>query len=91
MDEARKLSDLVSVGPAAIKDFQLLGIRTVEQLKGKDPERLYHQLCSITDRNHDICVLDVFRAAIAQAEDALLPAEQKNWWYWSRERKAKNG
>jgi hypothetical protein len=31
--------------------------------------------------------LDVFRAAVAQAKDPQLPADQCQWWYWSRNRK----
>jgi hypothetical protein len=31
--------------------------------------------------------LDVFRAAVAQAKDPRLPADQCQWWYWSRSRK----
>jgi hypothetical protein len=31
--------------------------------------------------------LDVFRAAVAQARNPQLPAEQCQWWYWSRLRK----
>jgi len=27
-------------------------------------------------------------AAVAQARDPFLPAEQCRWWYWSRQRKA---
>jgi hypothetical protein len=34
-------------------------------------------------------VLDTFCCAVAQARDPGLPAEQRNWWYWSRLRKAK--
>ena len=36
----------------------------------------------------DICVLDVFRCAVAQAKNPRLPAAQRNWWYWSRLRKS---
>ena len=31
--------------------------------------------------------IDVFRAAVAQARNPRLPAEQCQWWYWSRKRK----
>jgi hypothetical protein len=39
----------------------------------------------------DICCLDVFRAAVAQARNPHLPVEQCQWWYWSRKRKARDG
>jgi hypothetical protein len=49
---------------------------------------LYRDLSKLTGRQQDICVLDVFRCAVAQAKDPALPAEQRQWWWWSRRRKA---
>ena len=83
----RGLAELISVGPAMQRDFALLGIRSVEQLAKQDPDRLYEKLGRVAKQHQDICVLDVFRAAVAQARDPLLPAEQCQWWYWSRQRK----
>jgi hypothetical protein len=85
---ARRLQDLVSVGPATVRDFHLLGIRTVQQLTRKDPRQMYHELCRLTGTSQDICCLDVFTAAVAQAKNPRLPLEQCQWWYWSRKRKA---
>ena len=84
----RRLDDLVSVGPAMVRDFNLLGVRTVAQLSRRNPEKLYEKLCEITGQAQDICCLDVFRAAVAQARNPQLPAAQCQWWYWSRQRKA---
>jgi nucleotidyltransferase/DNA polymerase involved in DNA repair len=83
----RRLGDLVSIGPAMLKDFELLGIRSVKQLARQKPESLYEKLCQATGKSQDICVLDTFSAAVAQARDPQLPAEQCQWWYWSRKRK----
>lgn len=83
----RKFRDLISVGPAIERDFHLLGVKNVEDLAKRDPERLYQQLCRKTGTRQDPCVLDVFRAAVAQAQDPKLPAEKCVWWYWSRIRK----
>ena len=88
--KARLLEQLDSVGPAMIRDFQLLGIHTVAQLSRRNPEKLYEKLCEITGEPQDICCLDVFRAAVAQARNPRLPAEQRQWWYWSRLRKARD-
>jgi nucleotidyltransferase/DNA polymerase involved in DNA repair len=82
----RGLAELISVGPAMQRDFALLGIRSVEQLAKQDPDRLDEKLGRVAKQHQDICVLDVFRAAVAQARDPLLPAEQCQWWYWSRQR-----
>jgi predicted RecB family nuclease len=85
----RRLADLVSIGPAMLRDFEVLGIRTVEQLAQQKPESLYEKLCRLTGQSQDICVLDVFSAAVAQARNPRLPAAQCQWWYWSRKRKAR--
>lgn len=86
--DERKFRDLISVGPAIEKDFVLIGIKDVKDLATRDPDKLYLQLCRKTQTRQDPCVLDVFRAAVAQARDPNLPAEQCVWWYWSRVRKA---
>jgi Pathogenicity locus len=86
--EERQLGDLVSIGPAMLRDFKLLGVRSVAQLARRDPEKLYEKLCEVTGKAQDICCLDTFRAAVAQAKNPNLPAEQRQWWHWSRKRKA---
>ena len=88
--EERRLADLISVGPAMLRDFELLGIRSVGQLARQSPVRLYRKLSRVTRQHQDICCLDVFQAAVAQARNPRLPVEQCCWWYWSRHRKAGN-
>ena len=86
--EARCLRDLVSIGPAMLRDLELLRIRSVAQLARKNPQQMYRDLCRLTGQAQDICCLDVFTAAVAQAKNPQLPVEQCQWWYWSRRRKA---
>jgi hypothetical protein len=92
MKDARQLSDLTSIGPAMLRDFERLGVGTVSQLARRNPERLYEELCRVTGRAQDLCVLDTFRCAVAQARSRVLgtrlPAAQKQWWWWSRRRLA---
>ncbi len=83
----RELEDLVSVGPATRDQLVSLGVRTVRDLARHDPDALYRKLCRSTKTRVDLCVLDVYRAAVAQARNPDLPAEQRVWWYWSRVRK----
>ena len=90
MAHERNLQDLTSVGPAIARDFALLGIRSVAQLARRNPENLYERLCDLTGQVQDICCLDVFRAAVAQARNPALPAEQRQWWYWSRRRRVRD-
>jgi hypothetical protein len=91
MEDPRRLRDLVSVGPAVEEDLVLLGITTVEGLRGRDARALYDRLCRLTGKRQDPCCEDAFAAAIAQAEDPALPAERSRWWWWSRVRKARRG
>jgi hypothetical protein len=85
---ARQLGDLISIGPAMLRDFEILGIRSVAQLAKQEPRNMYDRLNRKTGQRQDPCVLDAFCAAVAQARNPRLPPEQCQWWYWSRKRKA---
>lgn len=85
--EPRRLRDLWSVGPAIEEDLKSLGVHEVAQLARRSPERLYRQLERITGKKQDPCVLDTFRAAVAQALDPNLPTERCVWWHYSGLRK----
>ena len=87
MHESRQLKDLAGVGPATLADLRILGVHSVTELSLQDGKELYDRLCERTGKQHDICCLDVFYCAIAQARDPHLPKEQRNWWYWSALRK----
>jgi len=86
--EERQLEELVSIGPAMLEDFELLGVKTVAQLRRRSPQRMYRDLCRLRGQRIDPCCLDTFVAAVAQAKDPDLPVEQRQWWYWSKVRKA---
>ena len=87
MHKHRQLQDLISIGPAMLRDFERLGIRSVQQLAKQQPRKMYSRLQRLTGQHQDICVLDTFEAAVAQARNPRLPAERCQWWYWSRRRK----
>jgi len=87
--DQRRLRDLAGIGPAMLKDLELLGIRNVAQLRKQNGHKLYQRLCELTGTRQDPCVEDTLVCAVTQARDPSLPAEQRNWWYWSRIRKAK--
>jgi hypothetical protein len=89
--QTRRLGELISVGPAMLRDLELLGVRGVPQLARQNPRRLYERLCEVTGQRVDVCCLDVFSAAVAQARNPRLPVEQCQWWYWSRRRKQRRG
>lgn len=88
--KTRELGDLISIGPAMLRDFELLGIRSVAQLAKQNPQRMYEKMGHLTGQRQDPCVLDTFCAAVAQAKNPLLAAEKCQWWWWSRKRKKRS-
>ena len=90
VEDQRRLKDLAGIGPAFLKDFEVLGISSVAQLARRDGKRLYRELCRRTGTRMDPCVEDTLVCAVAQARNPDLPAEQRQWWYWSRIRKAEH-
>ncbi len=91
MASDRRLQDLISIGPAMLRDFDRLGIHSVPQLARQDPRKMYARLERLTGQRQDPCVLDTFEAAVAQARNPRLPAEKCQWRYWSRIRKSVTG
>ena len=79
------LASLRNVGKAALRDFSLLGISSVDQLAECDPTELYNELSKRTGTWHDPCVWDVFAATIHQAKTG----EARNWWEFTEIRKQK--
>src|SRR4029077_1250124 len=88
--QPRELKDLISIGPAMLRDFEILGIRSVAQLATQDPRKLYEKLGRLARQHQDICVLDTFAAAVAQARNPHLPAATCQWWWWSTQRNPQN-
>lgn len=85
MSPKDQLQSIPNIGPALARELRRLGITRPEDLKGRDGEDLYHQLCTKDGRRHDPCVLDTFNAAVAFAEGG----PPRPWWEFSRERKAR--
>lgn len=78
-----ELTDLPNIGNAMAHDLHIVGIDHPEQLIGKDGYQLYDELCRITDKRHDPCVIDVFLSVI----DFMNGGEAKPWWKFTAERK----
>ena len=79
------LLSLRNVGQATLKDLELLGITTIEQLAQEDPSELYERLQRITKQRHDPCVWDTFAAIVHEAKTG----EKTKWYEWTPVRKGK--
>jgi hypothetical protein len=81
----RELQKMPNIGKACAKDLLLLGIRSCEELKGRDPDELYQSLCEKTGQRHDPCVWDTLASVVHFAETG----ERKPWWDFTAVRKAR--
>jgi hypothetical protein len=82
-EKVQHFTDLPNIGPAAARDFELLGFTAPSQLVGKDPFDLYQSLCIATGSRQDPCVLDVFMSVTS-----FLGGEApKPWWHFTEQRK----
>jgi len=78
-------SDLLKipgVGESIAENLRNIGIYTVDDLKGKNPERLYGQSNRIVGKIQDRCLLYVFREAVYFAEHKKPNPEKLKWWNW---------
>jgi hypothetical protein len=76
------------VGPSIARDLHSLGIRQVTDLRGRDPELLYSELCREMGQHVDRCVLYTFRCAVYFASESKPDPELLKWWNWKDGTKA---
>ena len=84
-NEVTNFREIPNVGKAIEKDFILLGIKNPGDLINKDPYQLYDELCNITHKRQDPCVIDIFLSAI----NYMKGGPPKKWWEFTKERKKK--
>ena len=72
------------VGKSIARDLQNIGIMSVEELKGKDPARLYELSNRFAGCVQDRCLLYVFRCAVyfAETPPGKRDPEKLKWWNW---------
>jgi hypothetical protein len=80
--EIEELKLIPGVGDKIAGDLLALGCRSVEDLKGRDPEELYLALCAYKGEQVDRCVLYVFRSAVYYASYREHDPELLKWWNW---------
>jgi hypothetical protein len=81
-EQLKELRTIPGVGKLIAEDFWELGIRSVADLKGKDPGQLYLQLCKQARCKVDRCMLYVFRCAVYYASTPKPNPEKLKWWNW---------
>ena len=81
--DIKQFHDIPNVGVAIEKDFFALGMCKPIELIGKDPYQMYSDLCRITQKKQDPCLIDVFISAVRYMEEK----KKKKWWEFTEERK----
>jgi len=77
-----ELEQVPGVGKSIAHDLRQIGITSVDDLKGKDPEELYEKLCSFKASPVDRCMLYVLRSAVYYASTSDPDPRLLQWWNW---------
>ena len=81
-----RLEELPNIGKAMADSLRVVGIDHPKKLFGKEPFELYDELCAITGKRHDPCVIDIFMSVVHFMEGG----EPLPWWFFTDERKKFN-
>ncbi len=84
----RDLKQIPGVGKSIALDFLKIGIKSVKDLKGKNPETLYGLINKKTGFVQDRYLHYVFRCAVyyASTERSSQHPERLKWWNWTDSR-----
>ncbi len=78
----KEFQTIPGVGPSIAEDLWKIGIHSLDDLRGKNPEVLYEKLCKIEKNHIDRCVLYVFRLAVYFAQEKNHAPNLLKWWNW---------
>jgi len=78
----KELQSIPGVGLKTAEDFWQLGIRSVRDLRGKNPESLYKSLSVKKRTSVDRCMLYVIRCAVYYASAERHKPALLKWWNW---------
>jgi hypothetical protein len=84
------LQSIPGVGKRIAEDLRDMGIFGVSDLKGRNPEQMYNELCALRKQRIDRCMLYVFRCAVYYADNTLHEPELLKWWNW-KDKKSGSG
>ncbi len=78
----KDLMQIPGVGKSIARDLMNIGINSVKDLKGKNPEYLYNKSNKFTGAVQDKCLLYTFRCAVYYASNKKYDPEKLKWWRW---------
>ena len=78
-----RLQRIPGVGPQTAEDLRGLGIHSVRDLVGQDPQLMYKRICLAHGRELDRGLLYIFRCAVYYATERRPDPELLKWWNWA--------
>ncbi len=80
----KELTIIPGVGKSLATDLWDIGITSVADLKGQNPEKLYERSNTFAGTVQDRCVLYVFKCAVYFAETPIEEQDKAKlkWWNW---------
>jgi predicted RecB family nuclease len=78
----KDLQVIPGVGKSIARDLYEIGIRSVKDLKGRNPQILYDDMCHKQGIQIDRCMLYVMRGAVYFASHKTHDPEKLKWWNW---------
>ncbi len=76
------LQVIPSIGLAMAEDLYGQGIRSVSDLKGRDPMQMYEKQCQVQGLKLDRCVLYTYHCAVYFSEHENPDPGLLKWWNW---------
>lgn len=80
--QLKELRRIPGIGVSIANDLYNIGIKKVEDLSGRDPEKLYQLSNNYAGVVQDRCLLYVFRCAVYFATEKVHDPEKLKWWNW---------
>ena len=78
----KELQTIPGVGKRIARNLWEIGVRSVADLKGQDPQRLYERSNRHAGVVQDRCLLYVFRCAVYYADHPKPDPDKLKWWRW---------
>jgi len=79
---SKQLEQIPGVGRKIAQTLREIGIRSADDLRGKNPEKLYQKLCRYKANPVDRCMLYVLRCAVYYASNTEHDSKLLKWWNW---------
>jgi len=84
----KELTIIPGIGKSLATDLWNIGITSIADLKGKDPDMLYDLSNAFAETVQDRCVLYAFKCAVYYANTPAdeYESEKLKWWNWKDEK-----